>query len=447
MKRVYVDATERLERADRGAYAPGDWARLAGVAARMREGWPREELLSPAALPPTRRVQPAEERAVRAIVGRCGDRAVLAWPEALAPWGVGELLLREWLVRDPGRILVLAAPGRLEAWRRVLEGAGPRVHCIAQGEPLPDEAFTGWLVDRCDRGLAELPRPDGVRRVVLLAPRPWPEEVGLAALSDWLGKRDVPLVSLEQAMVVEETAPAVTPAAIEGRLVAVRPSIAEGALLAEVAALSDWLVETGRLDAVEIAGPWVRLLATAEAWPGAIPQVAAHLLDREREPLAKARLLSLLRAGLEAWEVGPSLEGTLQALVATSHLRVRLAVATSVMGEALAARMPAGVDVVVDGEVGPDAVHDLWLHAEPVMHPLDMASRNATGSRHHHLVLAGGRLHRWLAALDVRGLLDASGPMWAEWVARLPVAMGPVDIWRNPEQAASRLASIRDQLG
>ncbi|MEB3236245.1 MAG: hypothetical protein VKO64_01285 [Candidatus Sericytochromatia bacterium] len=447
MKRVYVDATDRLERADRGAYAPGEWARLAGVAARMRDTWPREELLSRTALPCTRPVGEAEERAVRAVVGRCGDRAILAWPERIGPWGVAELLLREWLVRDQGRILVLAAPGRVEAWRRALAEVGSRVQLVVQGAPLPEETFTGWLVDRCDRGLDVLPAPKGVRRVVLLAPRPWPVSSSLSAMADWLGKRDVPLARLEEELLVTEADADPSPPPVEARLTIVRPSAAEETLLAEVAITTDWLVETGRLGGGETAEAWVRLLATAEAWPSAMHHLAAPLLDTEHEPLAKARLLSLLRAGLEVREVGLSAEPALHALVATSHRRVLLAVATPEVGEAVADRMPAGVDLAVDGMVRPPGDHDLWLHAAPVLHPIDMAVRHGVGVRHHHLVLAGGRLHRWLAALEVRGLLDASGAAWAEWIARLPVPIGPVDVWHHPEQVASRLAAIRETLG
>ncbi|MEB3297928.1 MAG: hypothetical protein VKO21_00390 [Candidatus Sericytochromatia bacterium] len=450
MKRVYVDATDRLERAESGNFAPGDWARLARLASRFRETTVQDELLSLTAWPSLSEPTEAVIRAVRDLVGRCQGRGVLTWSESAEPLQVAGLLIREWLVREPGRILVWAAPGRLVRWQRLVSGLGDRVVVLPHGatppEELSEDPCTAWLVDRPPLDLLPPSARSSVRRLVLLSPRPWGAGQSLGWHAAWLDKQDVPLVRLEEELLVEGPAGSESETvAPDVRVVAVRPGEAEKALISELEGLTTWLHDTGRLDTGALASAWADLLTTAEVWPGALPLVAEPLLSLETEPLARARLLALLRVALEAWEAGPSIVPALQALVATSHRRVRLHVACRPAADGLRLRLPAGVDLIVDGDSFEAEGHDLWLHAEPVRHPVDMVDRHKGGQRHHHLVLEGGRSHRWLAALEVRGLLRASAGSWAEWTAGLSHIPDPVAIWRDPEGEASRLAVVRDQ--
>lgn len=361
MKRIYVDPSAYLARAARAEFASPEWHDLALLAHRLRRDGPTGELVCLSALPPP--VPPAAHQlsAAVAIVETMGGRALLADEEGLDPVGTAALVVREWVVRGRGRILVAAPRSRHAPWRDALgewhgrAGADVVLTDHSAGLDLVGQGWDCLVVDGAHRlagdDRAMLALAAAPPRVLLVTSTPVRAPGGdLYPVLALLGVRG----EFEPRRHVVRRSP---PPCINSRLseiVRLEGSAAERALAKEARESAMLAIASGG----EVATAWRRILQAAESLPAALPRPAAAVLDAAPEALARARVLSLLRTAQLAAVRTPSKIEALVPLIGASTGRALVAVGSAeaaawvrgILAERGLAVAPAGTHVVVPGE-------------------------------------------------------------------------------------------------
>lgn len=361
MKRIYVDPSAYLARAARADFASPEWHDLALLAHRLRRDGPTGELVCLSALPPP--VPPAAHQlsGAIAIVETMGGRALLADDEGLDPVGTAALVVREWIVRGRGRILVTAPRSRHAPWREALgqlpgkAGTDVVLTDHPSGLELVSRGWDALVVDGAHRLVgddrAAVSLAAAPPRLLLVTSTPVRVPGGdLGPLLEILGVRGE--FEPRRHVVRRSLPPCINSRLAE--IVRLEGSPAERALAQEVRESATLAVAAGG----ELAGVWCTLLRAAESLPAALPRPAATVLDFDREALGRAHVLSLLRTAQLAAARTPSKIEALVPLIGASSGRALVAVGSAeaaawvrgtLTGRGLAVA-PAGTHLVVPGE-------------------------------------------------------------------------------------------------
>jgi hypothetical protein len=475
MKRVYVDPTEFLERAARAEYASAEWHDLALLAHRLRREGPTGELVCLSALPPP--VPPAAHQlsAAIAIVEKFGGRALLADDEALDPIGTAALVVREWLARGRGRVLVLAPEARVAPWADALAGLtedpGSDIVLATHVSGL-DLVARGWdalVVDAAhrfagdDKALAIL--AGAPPRLLLVSSTPVRYAGSDASAVLALLGGPVPL----SACVVRRTVPACVNYRL-AEVVRLEGSAPERHLAQEARDSAVLAIAAGGPP----AGAWSILLRAAEALPAALPRAAATVLDTERADLGRARVLSLLRTAQSAASRTPSKLEALIPLIGASSGRTLVAIESSeaaawirtVLAHRGMAVAPPGSHLVVPGErvrviadgeplKADPAAYSTLIHMDTPWDPRRLAARLARLAaapelRIFHLALGGTVEDALLACYqdalalatppgDVHGIVAELSERPEAFIRR-SIVRGDFSTWQEALGAARGLA-------
>ena len=440
MKRVYVDPTGYLGRAACGDYSASAWHDLALAALKLRRQGPRGDLLALSTLDPQGTPLPHQIEGAMAIVEGHGNSALLADDEALEPIKTAALVVREWALRYGSRALILAPAARIRSWEEAFVGwqgaARPQLVRHDQIDRMPRSVEDGVVIDGAHAMLADERLRLRARRLLLVTSTPIRTGIqDLMILLDVLGGTPDP-AGLER-HAVRRAAP--TPARPRtAEIVRLEAPPVELALLTEARELA---LSAGPLgDAA--AATWRRLLQTAETLPAVLAGIAARDLEREVEPLERARILSLMKAVEPAAARSPSkfealipllagLPGRTLVCVSAPESATWLERSLATRGRIVGTHEP--VQVVADSSgplVDATGIANV-VHLDTPWDPRRLAGRlqRAEGAgqiRSFHLVLAGSVEEQVLEAYRESLSLVAPYQEVASAVAEAP---------RDPEEA------------
>lgn len=403
MKRVYVDPTDHLDRASLGDFAGPDWHDLALTALRLRREGPKGELVALGALPPAR--PPAEHQIAGAvaIVERAANCALLADDEALDPVGTAALVVREWAVRYDARTLILVPASRISPWRRALSNwsgkLAPVLALHQDAERMRDRTWDNVVVDGA-HALIEDGRimVSGRRRLLVTST---PVRTGMQDLIPVLGALGAtPDPAGLRRHAIRRRAPLV-PRTVLAEIVRLEASEGERRLLHEACDLAVSVIPQGGPS----AGAWRRLLQAALCLPQAPLVQAGQILGADPDPLARARILSLLKTAQACSTRSPGKLEALVSLVSGARGASLVCVATPEIARWINAALAArGLDVGPQGQVW--ALSDgeasrceprgftTAIHVDVPWDPRVLAERlsrldGASELRSFHLALAG----------------------------------------------------------
>ncbi len=440
MKRVYVDPTGYLGRAACGDYAAPAWHDLALAALKLRRQGPRGELLALSALDPQGTPLSHQIEGAMAIVEGLGSVALLADDEALEPIKTAALVVREWALRYGSRALILAPAARLRSWEEALaswQGAArPQLIRHDRIDQVGRDLHDAVVIDGAHAILADERLRLRAGRLLLVTSTPIRSGLqDLVILLAMLGGTPDP-AGLERHALRRPAPVPIAPRLAE--IVRLEAPPVEVTLFTEA---RDLALSASRLGAAT-AATWSRLLPAAESLPAVLAGLAARELEREAEPLGRARILSLLKTVEPAAARSPGKFEALVPLLAGLPERTLVCVSSpeaaawlerSLTARGLEVGTHAPVQVVPDsaGLLGDAADVANVVHLDTPWDPRGLARRldRARGThelRSVHLVLAGSLEEQLLKTYQESFALVAPFQEVASAVAEAP---------QDPEEA------------